>query len=108
PVVMGSWMCDGGFSHGLTLRAYGGVESAAAVASIVWVAFKRIERPPVPVVEVPKKRPRGGPLLSIGTAFWRRIPRRGRAILSLVLSLRSYGLGTDGYLLEQVCRTTFS
>lgn len=41
PVVMGSWMCDGGFTHGLTVCASGGTDSACAVASIVWVAFRR-------------------------------------------------------------------
>jgi hypothetical protein len=37
PVVMGSWMLDGGFLHGLTIRASGGHESARAIASVVWM-----------------------------------------------------------------------
>lgn len=41
PIVMGSWMLDGGFLHGLTVRAIGGHESSSAIASIVWM--------PVPV-----------------------------------------------------------
>jgi hypothetical protein len=40
PTVMGSWMLNGGFYHGLTIKATGGVDSAAAVASIVWMAHK--------------------------------------------------------------------
>lgn len=45
PVVMGSWMLDGGFIHGLTLRVAGGHESASAIASIVWQPFKKRESP---------------------------------------------------------------
>ena len=37
PVVMGSWMLDAGFFHGLTLLAKGGTDSACAIASIVWM-----------------------------------------------------------------------
>lgn len=37
PVVMGSWMLDAGFLHGLTIRAAGGHDSACAIASIVWM-----------------------------------------------------------------------
>jgi hypothetical protein len=40
PVVMGSWMLDAGFSHGLTLRAMGGHDPTAAIASVVWMPFK--------------------------------------------------------------------
>ena len=39
PVVMGSWMTDSSFEYGLTIRATGGVESASAVATIVWLGF---------------------------------------------------------------------
>lgn len=46
PVVMGSWMLDGGFLHGLTVRAEGGTAAAAAIASIVWMPFK--PRTPAP------------------------------------------------------------
>ena len=37
PVVMGSWMLDAGFLHGLTIRVTGGHESALAIASVVWM-----------------------------------------------------------------------
>lgn len=37
PVVMGSWMLDAGFLHGLTIIARGGHVSAFAIASIVWM-----------------------------------------------------------------------
>jgi hypothetical protein len=37
PAVMGSWMLDGGFYHGLTIVHNGGHSSAPAVASIVWL-----------------------------------------------------------------------
>lgn len=40
PVVMGSWMLDAGFIHGLTIRAQGGNQAATAIASIVWMPFK--------------------------------------------------------------------
>lgn len=40
PVVMGSWMLDAGFFHGLTLLAKGGTDSACAIASVVWMPFK--------------------------------------------------------------------
>lgn len=40
PVVMGSWMLDGGFLHGLTIRAAGGLDTVMAIATIVWVPFK--------------------------------------------------------------------
>jgi hypothetical protein len=62
PAVMGSWMCDGGFYNGLTIIAAGGTESACAIASIVWVAFRR---PPLlelgthkPQQETPSDAPR--------------------------------------------------
>lgn len=45
PIVMGSWMLDGGFTHGLTIRAEGGTISASAIASIVWMSFMRAEPP---------------------------------------------------------------
>jgi hypothetical protein len=37
PTVMGSWMLDAGFLHGLTIRAAGGHEAAMVIASIVWM-----------------------------------------------------------------------
>ncbi len=40
PVVMGSWMLDGGFIHGLTLRVAGGHDAAMAIASVVWQPYK--------------------------------------------------------------------
>ena len=40
PVVMGSWMLDAGFQHGLTLRLYGGQDATPAIASVVWVPYK--------------------------------------------------------------------
>lgn len=40
PVVMGSWMLDAGFNHGLTLRVSGGHEAACAIASVVWMPIK--------------------------------------------------------------------
>lgn len=43
PTVMGSWMLDAGFHHGLTIRAEGGHQAAHAIASIVWVAVQRKE-----------------------------------------------------------------
>lgn len=39
PVVMGSWMLDAGFLHGLTIKVDGGGISVAAIASIVWMPF---------------------------------------------------------------------
>lgn len=40
-MVMGSWMMDGGFLHGLTIRAEAGHESTSAMATIVWAAFRQ-------------------------------------------------------------------
>lgn len=54
PVVMGSWMLDAGFYHGLTIKATGG-ERAAAIASIVWVAHRA--RTTEPVMKEPVKEP---------------------------------------------------
>lgn len=39
--VMGSWMLDGGFIHGLCIRTLSGSKPTAAIASIVWVAMRR-------------------------------------------------------------------
>jgi hypothetical protein len=47
PVVMGSWMLDGGFIHGLTIRAMSGHEQTNAIASIVYMPF-RSKAPPAP------------------------------------------------------------
>jgi hypothetical protein len=41
PNVMGSWMLNGGFIHGLTVMALGGFQQVAPVATIVWMPFKR-------------------------------------------------------------------
>lgn len=38
--VMGSWMLDAGFHHGLTIRAMGGHGAACAIASIVWLPVR--------------------------------------------------------------------
>lgn len=40
PPVMGSWMLDGGFSKGLTVRHYGGQESTPTIATLVWVPYR--------------------------------------------------------------------
>jgi len=60
PPVMGSWMLDAGFQHGLTIRSIGGQESAPAMASIVWVPFKakavQVKLPEASVAE-PKVSP---------------------------------------------------
>ena len=40
PIVMGSWMLDGGFTHGLTIRCVSGHDSACAVATVVWMPYK--------------------------------------------------------------------
>lgn len=46
PVVMGSWMLDGGFLHGLTIKAWGGHEATSAIASLVWMPHKaRVIKP---------------------------------------------------------------
>ena len=37
PVVMGSWMLDGGFPDGLTIQAEGGMDNNCAIATIVWL-----------------------------------------------------------------------
>jgi hypothetical protein len=55
PVVMGSWMLDSGFIHGLTIRAQGGSTSACAIASIVWMPFRQRTKPDLrPSIEAPK------------------------------------------------------
>lgn len=41
PVVMGSWMLDGGFMHGLTIFADGGGHGISCTASIVWMPYRR-------------------------------------------------------------------
>lgn len=41
PVVMGSWMLNGGFHHGLTIEVSGAHDGCVApVASIVWMPFR--------------------------------------------------------------------
>ncbi len=44
PAVMGSWMLDAGFVHGLTILASGGTESASAIASIVYLGHDKPKR----------------------------------------------------------------
>ena len=44
PVVMGSWMLDGGFMHGLTIFASGGRDAVNAIASVVWMPFKAAKK----------------------------------------------------------------
>ena len=39
PIVMGSWMLDAGFIHGLTIRATG-ADAVNMTASIVWMPYK--------------------------------------------------------------------
>lgn len=41
PAVMGSWMLDGGFRFGLTVRSLGGQPGTPTFASLVWLPFKR-------------------------------------------------------------------
>lgn len=40
PAVMGSWMMDGGFIHGLCVRATGIHDSVNSIGSIVWMPHK--------------------------------------------------------------------
>ncbi len=40
PVVMGSWMLDAGFIHGLSVRVVGEHTGVNAFASLVWMPFK--------------------------------------------------------------------
>lgn len=51
PVVMGSWMMDGGFRHGLTVHAAGGTASTCAVASIVWTKTPKREDPDIKIAD---------------------------------------------------------
>ena len=39
--IMGSFMMDGGFLHGLTIRATSGHASVSTVASIVWMPVRQ-------------------------------------------------------------------
>ena len=39
PAVMGSWMLDAGFIHGLTVKAMGDASAVNTFASIVWMPF---------------------------------------------------------------------
>jgi len=41
PAVMGSWMLNGGFHNGLTVRAMGGHNAVAAVATMVWQPYRQ-------------------------------------------------------------------
>lgn len=41
PTIMGAWMMNAGFFHGLTVRHYGGQSSLSCNASIVWMPYKR-------------------------------------------------------------------
>ncbi len=51
PAVMGSWMIEGGYFHGLTLVATGGHNATVPVATVVWIpdpnpesARKKVEK----------------------------------------------------------------
>jgi len=56
PVVMGSWMLNAGFRHGLTMRAVGGHETVAGIATIVWQPMKRrVAPPPAPDQAAPSR-----------------------------------------------------
>lgn len=46
PVVMGSWMMDGGFIHGLTAFLDCGAHSIRPVASIVWMPYRQRQAAP--------------------------------------------------------------
>lgn len=41
PAIMGSFMLNGGFHNGLTVRAMGGHNAVAAVATCVWMPHRR-------------------------------------------------------------------
>ncbi|HVC18012.1 MAG TPA: hypothetical protein VNE18_12010 [Rhodanobacter sp.] len=41
PIVMGSWMLDAGFIHGLTIKSVGDHSGVNAFCSIVWMPFGR-------------------------------------------------------------------
>lgn len=41
PIVMGSWMMDAGCIHGLSIRALGGTDGTPAMATVVWMPFKK-------------------------------------------------------------------
>lgn len=47
PTVMGSWMLNGGFVHGLTIRSMGGHAAVPPIASIVWMPYRK-PTPPKP------------------------------------------------------------
>lgn len=44
PAVMGTWMLNAGFVHGLTIRSVGGNQSVPPVASVVWLPFKKASK----------------------------------------------------------------
>ena len=41
PIVMGSWMLDGGFYHGLTIKVLGGHDRVMPMASVVWIPYRK-------------------------------------------------------------------
>lgn len=46
PIVMGSWMMDAGFHHGLTIEVTGSQEAVNPFATVVWAKFQqRVPRP---------------------------------------------------------------
>jgi hypothetical protein len=68
PVVMGSWMLDAGFQHGLTIRAYGGQQATPCIASIVWVPFKaRVLPGAEPAREMPSPVPKAAQTIPSNT-----------------------------------------
>lgn len=57
PVVMGSWMLDAAFYHGLTIYAAGGNDDVAAIASVVWMPHRArtVQAPAAPPPDVGKR-----------------------------------------------------
>lgn len=62
PTVMGSWMLDAGFFHGLTILAAGGNDGIAAIASIVWMPYRaRTPAPPAAAPDAGSNKGRSSP-----------------------------------------------
>ncbi len=51
PSIMGMWMYDGGFQHGLTMKIAGQHEAVAPVVTLTWIPFKPSVRKPKPEAE---------------------------------------------------------
>lgn len=58
PPVMGAWMCNAGFFHGLTVRHYGGQNGVPCIATIVWMPHRgtQAQASTAPTTTVPKKK----------------------------------------------------